>query len=152
MLFRSEYARALRSGDVLTVAMLDVDDFKLINDRYGHQAGDTALKHLSEVLRETLRPTDAIARYGGEEFAILLPGVSLSDAAAVMTRVQRELTRRIFMHNYDKILMTFSAGVAQIDLQSGLADALERADRAMYEAKRTGKNRVRVADQLSASL
>jgi len=150
--YAAEYARALRSGDVLTVAMLDVDDFKLINDRYGHQAGDTALKHLSEVLRETLRPTDAIARYGGEEFAILLPGVSLSDAAAVMTRVQRELTRRIFMHNYDKILMTFSAGVAQIDLQSGLADALERADRAMYEAKRTGKNRVRVADQLSASL
>jgi diguanylate cyclase len=150
--YAAEYARALRSGDVLTVAMLDVDDFKLINDRYGHQAGDTALKHLSEVLRETLRPTDAIARYGGEEFAILLPGVSLSDAAAVMTRVQRELTRRIFMHNYDKILMTFSAGVAQVDLQSGLADALERADRAMYEAKRTGKNRVRVADQLSASL
>lgn len=150
--YAAEYARALRSGDVLTVAMLDVDDFKLLNDRYGHQAGDTALKHLADVLRETLRPTDAIARYGGEEFAILLPSVSVSDAAAVMTRVQRELTRRIFMHNYDKILMTFSAGVAQVDLQSGLVDALERADRAMYEAKRTGKNRVRVADQLSASL
>lgn len=150
--YAAEYARALRAGDVLTVAMLDVDDFKLLNDRFGHQAGDTALKHLADVLRETLRPSDAIARYGGEEFAILLPSVSVSDAAAVMTRVQRELTRRIFMHNYDKILMTFSAGVAQIDLQAGLADALERADRAMYEAKRTGKNRVRVADQLSAPL
>ncbi len=149
--YAAELGRAMRGGDVLTVAMLDVDDFKLLNDRYGHQAGDTALKHLAEVLRETLRPSDAIARYGGEEFAILLPGVSLSDAAAVMTRVQRELTRRIFMHNYEKILMTFSAGVAQVDLHVGLADALERADQAMYEAKRTGKNRVRVAGAASTA-
>jgi len=150
--YAAEFARSMRTGDVLTVSMLDVDDFKLLNDRFGHQAGDTALKHLADVLRETLRPTDAIARYGGEEFAILLPGVSVSDAAAVMTRVQRELTRRIFMHNYEKILMTFSAGVAQVNLQAGLADALERADRAMYDAKHTGKNRVRVADQVSSGL
>lgn len=143
--YADEIGRATRHNAVITVAMLDVDNFKQLNDRYGHKAGDTALQHFADVLRETLRPNDSVGRYGGEEFAILLPGVSVSDASAVMTRVQRELTRRIFLHNNEEILITFSAGVAQVDPSDGLAPALERADRAMYEAKRTGKNRVRIA-------
>ncbi len=141
-----EIARADRSGQsALTVALLDVDNFKQLNDRLGHEAGDQALKHLAAVLKDTLRPTDAVGRYGGEEFALLLPGVSPDQAAQVMVRVQRELTKRIFLHENQKVLITFSAGVALVDLNQGLSEALKRCDAAMYEAKRSGKNRVLVA-------
>lgn len=149
--YSAEIARVMRQGDVLTVAMLDLDDFKRLNDVHGHQAGDMALRYLADVMRDTLRPTDAIGRYGGEEFAILLPGVGVDDAAIVMTRIQRELTRRIFLHDNEKILITFSAGVAAIDPTRGLAEAMERCDRAMYAAKQSGKNRVNIAPAAAAA-
>lgn len=148
--FEEVYADEIARRDVqaraMSVALLDVDDFKQVNDTHGHHAGDQALRHLAEVLRVTLRPTDAIGRYGGEEFAILLPGTSPEQAMQIMSRVQRELTKRIFLHNNDRIFITFSAGVALVDRERGLAGALARCDAAMYEAKRNGKNRVNLAE------
>lgn len=140
--FSAEEARAARSGAPLSVALLDVDNFKRLNDQYGHKTGDNALTHLAEILRSTIRPSDKVARFGGEEFVLLLPDTPLDEAVAVMTRVQRELTRRFFLHDNEKILITFSAGVAQWRKGETKEQALERADAAMYEAKRTGKNRV----------
>lgn len=146
-----EVARSHRNTPQdLTVALLDVDDFKHLNDQFGHEAGDLALKHLASILKETLRPTDAVGRYGGEEFALLLPGLDANKAADIMKRVQRELTKRIFLHDNAKVLMTFSAGVADVDLTRGLAEALRRCDAAMYEAKHAGKNRVLVAPPTAA--
>lgn len=137
-----EVARARRHGVCVCMALLDVDNFKRINDSLGHEAGDAALVHLVRVVKDTIRPQDTLARYGGEEFVILLPDTSLDDSVNAMTRVQRELTRRFFMHKNEKLLITFSCGVAELGGEEPPADGLKRADAAMYLAKRGGKNRV----------
>jgi diguanylate cyclase len=137
-----EAARAARRGAPLCVALLDVDNFKALNDSLGHQAGDAALRHLAAVIGESLRPQDTVARYGGEEFVILLPETAPEAALTVMARLQRELTRRFFLHDNERILITFSAGLTQLQPGEERAAALARADAAMYEAKRAGKNRV----------
>jgi len=140
-----EEARTERSGASLAVALLDVDNFKQLNDKLGHQAGDEALKYLAQVLRQTIRPSDAVARYGGEEFVLLLPGTDEEEAVTVMTRVQRTLTRKFFLHNNERVLITFSAGVAVRKPGEAREALIARADSAMYEAKKSGKNRVCVA-------
>ncbi|QGZ39227.1 diguanylate cyclase [Pseudoduganella flava] len=144
--FERETARADRRGTPLCIAVLDLDDFKKLNDTYGHIAGDGALKHLVKVVKETLRSMDVIARFGGEEFLILLPETSVEAAVATMTRLQRELTRHFFMHENEKVLITFSAGVALRKRGEEQLELVKRADQAMYTAKKTGKNRVVVAD------
>ena len=144
--FERETARSDRRGTPLCIAMLDLDDFKRLNDTYGHLAGDAALKHLVKIVKETLRSMDVIARFGGEEFLILLPETTVEAAASTMTRLQRELTRHFFLHDNEKVLITFSAGVALRLPNEDQAELVKRADRAMYQAKQTGKNRVVVAD------
>lgn len=137
-----EVARMRRRDAALCVALIDVDNFKALNDTLGHQAGDKALVHLAEVIRETLRPQDSLARYGGEEFLVILPDTRLEDGVTAITRLQRALTRKFFLHETEQKLITFSAGVAQIYLDELHEAAIARADRAMYQAKRAGKNRV----------
>lgn len=137
-----EMARAERRKSGLCVAVLDLDNFKKLNDTYGHQAGDDALVHLTKVVRKTLRPTDTVARYGGEEFIILFSDTDLEQAVMVMRRLQRELTKRFFLHNNEKLLITFSAGVAMLVPGEAQEAVFARADKAMYQAKVQGKNRV----------
>jgi diguanylate cyclase len=144
--FERETARADRRGTPLCVALLDLDDFKRLNDTHGHLVGDGALKHLVRIVKETLRSMDVIARFGGEEFLILLPETTIEAATATMTRLQRELTKHFFMHENEKVLITFSAGVALRAPNEDQTTLIQRADKAMYEAKKTGKNRVVVAD------
>jgi diguanylate cyclase len=141
----TEVSRARRHGSRLCLALLDIDDFKKLNDQLGHAAGDAALVHLARVVEETIRPEDTLARYGGEEFVILLPNTALEDAVTAMQRVQRELTRHFFLHDNQKVLITFSCGVAELDPDESPEAALQRADAAMYLAKRAGKNRVMAA-------
>lgn len=145
-----EYDRARaaseRRGESMCVALLDIDNFKALNDTHGHQAGDGALVHLAKVIKATVRPTDVVCRYGGEEFVILLPGTVLADAVAVISRLQRELTKRFFLHDNQRLLLTFSAGVAERRPRESRDDTIGRADAAMYTAKRSGKNRVVGAD------
>lgn len=138
----TEAARAERQKSPLCLSVLDLDNFKQLNDRLGHQAGDRALVHLADVVRQALRPSDVIARYGGEEFVVLLPHTPIDEAVSVMVRLQRELTRHFFMHNQERVLITFSAGVAERVATESRDDLLKRADAALYKAKRTGKNRV----------
>jgi diguanylate cyclase len=137
-----EVARARRHQGLLCIALLDVDNFKRINDSLGHEAGDAALVHLAHVVKETIRPQDTLARYGGEEFVILLPDTALDDGVNAMVRVQRELTRRFFLHKNEKLLITFSCGVAELGAEEPPEEGLKRSDAAMYLAKRSGKNRV----------
>lgn len=141
-MFGKEIARSTRHDTLLCVGMLDIDNFKKLNDSLGHDAGDNALIHLSTVCREALRPQDTVARYGGEEFIILLPETPLEEAVVALSRLQRELTRKFFMHDNEKVLITFSAGVTQMTPEDTQATVIKRADEAMYEAKRSGKNRV----------
>lgn len=137
-----ETALARRRGTGLCLGLLDVDNFKQINDNHGHQTGDEALQHLVEVVRDNVRPQDSVARYGGEEFVILLPDTALDSAVATMVRLQRALTKRFFLARQQKLLITFSAGVAELRDSETPEDAIDRADKAMYIAKRSGKNRV----------
>lgn len=141
-----ELARSQRRRTPICVAMLDIDNFKSLNDAYGHQAGDEVLIHLARVIRETMRPQDSLVRYGGEEFLIILPNTTLADAATALTRLQRELTRRFFLHENKKLLITFSAGVTAFRAGEARNEAVARADAAMYQAKKSGKNRVVCAD------
>jgi diguanylate cyclase len=137
-----EVSNVRRKETPLSVALLDIDNFKKLNDTLGHATGDVALAHLATVARECMRPQDTLARYGGEEFVILLPDTPLEQGVEAMTRLQRELTKRFFLAGTEKILITFSAGVAQLGPEEKGAEAIKRADQAMYLAKRAGKNRV----------
>jgi len=137
-----EVSTTKRNASVLSVALLDIDNFKKLNDTMGHATGDIALTHLATVARECMRPQDTLARYGGEEFVILLPDTVLDKGIEAMTRLQRELTKRFFLAGTEKVLITFSAGVAQMTESETPAEAIRRADQAMYLAKRAGKNRV----------
>jgi diguanylate cyclase len=128
-------------GAMLSVGLLDIDNFKRLNDELGHSAGDEALKSLAEVISQSLRPSDKVARYGGEEFVVLLPDTPIDEGQQILTRLQRSLSVGLFMHENKKIFVTFSAGVTQFKGGETLEVALERADQALYEAKRTGKNR-----------
>jgi diguanylate cyclase len=137
-----EFSRSDRGGSAICIALMDVDHFKRLNDSLGHEAGDTALAHLAKVTRDALRPTDVLARYGGEEFVIILPETDLEEGKRVMARVQRELTRNFFLHKNERVLITFSAGVAERRAEETADLTLKRADMALYEAKHSGRNRV----------
>ena len=139
--FDAERARLERSGAPLAIGLLDVDNFKRLNDDLGHAAGDHALKSLAAAVSNALRPTDLVARYGGEEFVVLLPDTPLEEGEQILTRLQRSLTGSLFMHEQRQVFVTFSAGVTAYRAGERLELALERADEALYEAKRTGKNK-----------
>lgn len=137
-----EIARARRQGTPMCVSLLDLDNFKRLNDNLGHDTGDAALVHLAQVARSTMRPQDSLARYGGEEFLVVLPDTEQAKGVEVMKRLQRELTKQFFLKDNEKVLITFSAGVAQVGDDEETTEAIKRADQAMYLAKRSGKNRV----------
>jgi len=141
MAFEMERARMERSGEPLAIGLLDIDNFKRLNDELGHSAGDEALKTLAALVTGTLRPTDRVARYGGEEFVVLLPATDIDEGRQILTRLQRALTGGLFMHKEKQVFVTFSAGLTAYRRGERIEDALERADQALYEAKRTGKNR-----------
>jgi diguanylate cyclase len=140
--FEREIVIRRRNGRPLSVALLDIDNFKALNDTYGHQAGDNALKHLSKLIRQTIRPTDSVARFGGEEFLIMLPDSSPDESAVVIKRLQRALTKHFFLHDDQNLLITFSAGVTGHEPDETQAEVIARADKALYQAKAAGKNRV----------
>lgn len=137
-----EIADVQRKDTPLCTALLDIDNFKKLNDTKGHDTGDAALSHLVAVTRECMRPQDTLARYGGEEFVIVMPDTQIEQGVEAMTRLQRALTKRFFLAGNEKIVITFSAGVVQLAAGEIAQDAIKRADEAMYLAKRAGKNRV----------
>ena len=143
--FDQEQSRMSRDGGSLAVGLLDIDNFKKLNDTLGHQTGDEALKFLSQLVQRSLRPRDTLARYGGEEFVVLLPDTPVEEAQSVLTRLQRELSAELFMHEDKQTFVTFSAGVTPYRPGETLDAALDRADEALYQAKRTGKNRTCMA-------
>jgi diguanylate cyclase len=138
----AEAARAERYGNALCVSVIDLDNFKNLNDTHGHSAGDEALVHLVKVIKALLRPSDSIGRFGGEEFVVLLPETTLDAGKFAIERLQRELTKQFFLANNEKLLITFSAGVAQLRPGESDSEVVKRADQAMYRAKQAGKNRV----------
>lgn len=141
-IFKREAARADRNAQSLGVILIDLDNFKQINDDFGHRYGDSVLINLVAVAKETLRPSDIVARFGGEEFVVLLPDVEMQDALTIIQRIQNNLARNFSIQSDNQTLpITFSAGVALRSFGEHQNSVLSRADKALYQAKRTGKNR-----------
>jgi len=140
-----EFARAERANSALCIALIDIDNFKKINDTFGHQVGDIVLVHLVAIIRETIRGNDLIGRYGGEEFLLLLPDSRLEEAVRVMARLQQCLARKPISWGTQRLLVTFSAGVAARTAREPADALIRRTDEALYEAKRVGKDRTVVA-------
>lgn len=140
--FLRESARATRQQTSLCLAVLDIDDFKKLNDTYGHIVGDDVLVYLVDAIKNETRSEDVVARFGGEEFIILLPDTELNLAVTVLTRIKRNLTKKFFLYENKRLLITFSAGVAKYRVGESEDDLVKRADKAMYAAKNNGKNQV----------
>jgi diguanylate cyclase (GGDEF)-like protein len=119
-----------------------LDYFKQINDNYGHDAGDAALRHAANVALGALRTVDAIGRFGGEEFLVLLPGTDLSGACESANRMRQLLTDNPLTYGGKSIPVTASFGVAALGINETLERLVKRADLAMYQAKHLGRNRV----------
>ena len=128
----------------VAVAMADLDHFKLLNDTYGHDTGDRALRLFARVLRESLRSSDVVARYGGEEFAIAFPDCSATDAARALNTVRAQLDAAVTVGGLPKFTVSF--GLTDAETGEDLMDALRRADDALLTAKRDGRDRVVLHD------
>jgi diguanylate cyclase (GGDEF)-like protein len=138
-----EFARARRSGQPLTLVMIDFDHFKRYNDKRGHAAGDALLRAAAQAWTKQLRPTDLLARYGGEEFTLVLPACSADQAAQLVDRMRPLLPDR----------QTFSAGIATWDGDESTLELVQRADRSLSQAKKGGRNRTMIAGrELQATL
>ena len=144
---RSEISRGQRLGGRLSVVLADLDDFKLVNDRFGHHAGDEVLLAFADLLRAHGRDVDVAARLGGEEFAILLPETGIEGASAGAERLRHSLAELSLPigENSEGVQVTASFGVAELSNGQSLDALLRAADGALYEAKGKGKNRVEVA-------
>jgi diguanylate cyclase (GGDEF)-like protein len=141
-LLAREHPRIERGQGPLSVALLDIDWFKRINDGLGHGAGDDVLRRFATILKEQLRAADALARWGGEEFLLLMPGTRRDDARAVLDRLRRLVAGGGFETIAPELKVSFSAGVVEVREGESQDTAIDRADRALYRAKQGGRDRV----------
>ena len=141
-LAEAELERARRQGSALAVVLADIDHFKQVNDRHGHDAGDHVIRHVSRHLREQLRAGDLIGRWGGEEFILLLPGCDAPGAAQLCERMRQHIARTPCNTSGQPIPVTVSFGVMPLPLDEPFEQAVRRADGALYRAKNAGRDRV----------
>jgi diguanylate cyclase (GGDEF)-like protein len=130
----------------MAVLMLDMDNFKNINDMFGHSQGDDVLISVVETIIEGVRTSDSVFRYGGEEFVILLSNTSLDRATHVAERLRVKIEALTLEEDGIRIMTTSSIGIAMLKANETMSKLLARADDAMYEAKRAGRNQVKIAD------
>ncbi|WP_148716949.1 GGDEF domain-containing protein [Chitinolyticbacter meiyuanensis] len=145
-LLAREVKRAHRAGSKLSVVLFDLDDFKQINDRFGHLVGDQVLVHVANLARAVLRESDMLVRYGGEEFLLLLPETDINGARFVVDRMRLVAGKTPFMHHAQRIDVSFSSGVAMLGAEENGRALVLRADEALYRAKHSGRGRVEMAD------
>ncbi|MBL6750801.1 MAG: diguanylate cyclase [Nevskia sp.] len=136
-----EFAHWKRSGVSLCVALWDIDSFKSINDTFGHQAGDKAIRIVAQHLARSVRKSDFVARYGGEEFVMILRGLSAGDAMQHAERARQSLEQLGIHFEQTRIPITASCGVAVVQAEDGEEGLIQRADAALYQAKKAGRNR-----------
>ena len=143
-------ALAKREREPLSIIMLDIDNFKNINDKYGHSVGDEVIKLLAQKLVSLSRESDVTARFGGEEFAIMLPNTDIENALKYAAKIRAEIEDMVFKHENEQIGFTVSIGVDEfrLDTDKNVDESLNRADKALYKAKREGKNRVFTFEQV----
>lgn len=142
ILFSQAVNELKRKPSPLSLALLDIDNFKQVNDRLGHHGGDLLLKQFVDVMSRTVRVSDELCRWGGEEFVILLKDCRLNEAVKTVERIKDTLSQSAFEINGEEVRLTFSAGVTKYRQGESLSQLAMRADRLMYEAKNQGKNRI----------
>ncbi|MFZ6748574.1 diguanylate cyclase [Undibacterium sp. Ren11W] len=138
----AEVSMAVRNKTPLAVAMLDLDNFKLVNDNYGHPVGDQVLRTLSRLLRQRLRRSDVVGRYGGEEFIVIFPATSATSAMTVLDEVRIAFAKLQQFSDQGEFAVTFSAGISDLSRAADVNALIENADAALYMAKKSGKNRI----------
>ena len=144
-LAEAEWDRFRRYGRPFSVLIADIDHFKAVNDRFGHNAGDKVLVRFADIFRDINRDTDVLGRLGGEEFAVLMPETNSREAARLAERLRRAVAEADVDATYPRI--TVSIGIAQAEASMiDLPDLMKRADIALYEAKRQGRDHVLVSD------
>ncbi len=141
-----QVARSLRRGSPLTVALLDIDHFKEINDRFGHQAGDEALRHVTDVMGRSIRGVDVFGRWGGEEFLLIMPDTPLDKAQVLCNRLRDAVRSARLDVIVDSDAITLSGGVAQLRSSEGRDEVIRRADVALYAAKAAGRDRIAASE------
>jgi diguanylate cyclase (GGDEF)-like protein len=138
----AEWARSRRYGRPLSMLMFDIDRFKSVNDRHGHDVGDLVITQIAKICRDCTRKVDIAARLGGEEFAVLMPETKLSDARLLAERLRKTVSGSKILLDHTQLHVTVSVGVSQaVDLDNFSA-LIKATDRALYDAKRSGRNRV----------
>ena len=151
-LLNSEFERFRRYGHDCTLIMLDIDNFKRVNDQYGHQVGDDVIRHLADTMRDCLRHTDHLGRYGGEEFAIILPETSLEGAGVIAERLRASIAAASISSHDMNLSYTISLGVATLHQHTASSQQwLRQADGALYAAKHAGRNQVICAESAAPS-
>ena len=144
-----EKTRRRRSHRPLSFIIADIDDFKIVNDRYGHEAGDQALVLVSQRMRGVLREQDSVARWGGEEFLVLLPDTELRTAVAVAERIRKTIALSPVVQGENELAVTMTLGVDECREDEGVDACIARADNALYHGKKSGKNCVRMIKDLN---
>lgn len=139
---QSEFERAIRYNQEMVLLMLDLDNFKLVNDTYGHPTGDIVLKELGKVLKDITRQSDIVCRYGGEEFTVILPNSDHQNGYHVAEKIRESFSQCTFAHENTSFSMTLSIGGASSHQTDSPEQLLSFADQALYKAKQTGRNRV----------
>lgn len=145
--FEREFKRAKRYGSELSVAVIDIDFFKKINDTYGHLCGDYVLKEIAYIMSENFRQSDVMFRYGGEEFVVVLTETALENAFVPLERLRKAVENHIFKFGKDDIKVTISAGISSNDGIETVFEMFGLADKALYQAKESGRNTVRSANR-----
>lgn len=141
----AEVANARSGGKPLSLILADIDHFKMVNDRYGHQTGDEVLKWFAKVLSNNMKGRDTVCRYGGEEFAIILPQTTAENAVTLASQIRQQLEAQLWTKPgapNTNLRITASFGVAQLDKSESSGGLIQRADGKLYECKQTGRNRV----------
>ena len=136
--------RALRTGQSIYTAMLDLDLFKNINDSYGHAAGDVMLKMSAGIMRQTIRSYDLVGRYGGEEFVLLITGLDIPEAFKLMERIRENIEHSTVYYEGAELRVTCSIGLAKYEQTDTLESSIRKADEALYVAKNSGRNQVKI--------
>lgn len=142
-----ELQRSERTGEALSVVMLDIDHFKKVNDSYGHLIGDQVISSLANLLKQQLRKTDIIGRYGGEEFLLILPDCNQQQAFGLVEQLRQSFASLPFSFDHQNFHCTFSAGISQAKIPDDTDQLIAQADKALYRAKHAGRNQTQCGQQ-----
>lgn len=141
--FRQEMLRARRAGSPVSIAFMDIDRFKMVNDTFGHSVGDAIIRHIAEVVSQNLRAGSIVGRLGGDELVVLMPNANIEEAGEAMERVRAAVESAQCESDGVTLNATVSIGVAEVDPDASLTDAYRKADGMLYEAKSAGRNAVK---------